>query len=340
MVSRSGDIKVMDFGIARAMSDARATMTSSVQIIGSVKYMSPEQARGQRVDARSDLYSTGCLMYELLTGRPSFTGDSSVAVLDQHVRQHPDPPSWLDQDIPPWGDTIVLRAMAKSPNDRYDTAADMRADIQRAASDPSDRAFARMASPPAAKPGEGHRARPFPAMTFGDNMAQTTTVTGNWQLPTSVDLEIRVPRVAPGGVPVVELRGTEGEFSVPLNVPDQRRLSQALVSLDAVRLRLPFPQPEVQAAIRDLGALLFSALLPGQARMLYFVHRSASHRLGSYLRLVLRIGPQELAALPWELMWDEESGIFPCLDHPFVRYVEQPLPADPLHLTAPVRFLA
>ena len=74
MVSRSGDIKVMDFGIARAMSDARATMTSSVQIIGSVKYMSPEQARGQRVDARSDLYSTGCLMYELLTGRPPFTG--------------------------------------------------------------------------------------------------------------------------------------------------------------------------------------------------------------------------------------------------------------------------
>jgi beta-lactam-binding protein with PASTA domain/tRNA A-37 threonylcarbamoyl transferase component Bud32 len=134
MVTRNGDIKVMDFGIARAMSDAQATMTQTAQVIGTAQYLSPEQARGERVDSRSDLYSTGCLMYELLTGRPPFTGDSPVAIAYQHVRENPIPPSRLDPDIPPWADAIVLKAMAKSPNDRYQTAAEMQADIQRAAS--------------------------------------------------------------------------------------------------------------------------------------------------------------------------------------------------------------
>jgi eukaryotic-like serine/threonine-protein kinase len=134
MVTRNGDIKVMDFGIARAMSDAQATMTQTAQVIGTAQYLSPEQARGERVDARSDLYSTGCLVYELLTGRPPFTGDSPVAIAYQHVRENPVPPSRLDPSLPPWADSIVLKAMAKSPNDRYQSAAEMAADIQRAAS--------------------------------------------------------------------------------------------------------------------------------------------------------------------------------------------------------------
>ncbi len=134
MVTRNGDIKVMDFGIARAMSDAQATMTQTAQVIGTAQYLSPEQARGERVDARSDLYSTGCLMYELLTGRPPFTGDSPVAIAYQHVRENPIPPSRLDPDLPPWADAIVLKAMAKAPGDRYQSAAEMQADIQRAAS--------------------------------------------------------------------------------------------------------------------------------------------------------------------------------------------------------------
>ncbi len=134
MVTRNGDIKVMDFGIARAMSDTQATMTQTAQVIGTAQYLSPEQARGERVDARSDLYSTGCLMYELLTGRPPFTGDSPVAIAYQHVRENPVPPSRLDPSLPPWADSIVLKAMAKSPADRYQSAAEMNADIQRAAS--------------------------------------------------------------------------------------------------------------------------------------------------------------------------------------------------------------
>ncbi len=132
MLTRSGDVKVMDFGIARAVSDAQATMTQTAQVIGTAQYLSPEQARGERVDARSDLYSTGCLLYELLTGRPPFTGDSPVAIAYQHVRENPVPPSRVDPEIPAWADSIVLKAMEKDPGDRYQSAGEMRNDIQRA----------------------------------------------------------------------------------------------------------------------------------------------------------------------------------------------------------------
>ncbi|HXZ70258.1 MAG TPA: Stk1 family PASTA domain-containing Ser/Thr kinase [Streptosporangiaceae bacterium] len=134
MLTRTGEVKVMDFGIARAVSDAQATMTQTAQVIGTAQYLSPEQARGERVDARSDLYSTGCLLYELLTGRPPFLGDSPVAIAYQHVRENPVPPSQLDPEIPAWAYSIVLRAMAKDPAQRYQSAADMRTDIQRALS--------------------------------------------------------------------------------------------------------------------------------------------------------------------------------------------------------------
>jgi beta-lactam-binding protein with PASTA domain/tRNA A-37 threonylcarbamoyl transferase component Bud32 len=134
MLNRQGEIKVMDFGIARAVADTQATMTQTAQVIGTAQYLSPEQARGERVDARSDLYSVGCLLYELLTGRPPFTGDSPVSIAYQHVREAPVPPSRVDPDLPDWADPIVLRAMEKDPNDRYQSAAEMRSDIQRALS--------------------------------------------------------------------------------------------------------------------------------------------------------------------------------------------------------------
>ena len=98
----------MDFGIARAMDDMGATMTQTSAVIGTAQYLSPEQARGEQVDARSDLYSTGCLLYELLTGRPPFVGDSPVSVAYQHVREEPVPPSQIDPDLPPAVDAVVL----------------------------------------------------------------------------------------------------------------------------------------------------------------------------------------------------------------------------------------
>jgi eukaryotic-like serine/threonine-protein kinase len=134
MLTRTGDVKVMDFGIARALAGGQVTLTQTAQVIGTVQYMSPEQARGERVDARSDLYSTGCLLYELLAGRPPFSGDSPVAIAHQHVRENPVPPSQGDPQIPRWADAIVLKAMAKNPEGRYQNAAEMRAAIQRAKS--------------------------------------------------------------------------------------------------------------------------------------------------------------------------------------------------------------
>jgi beta-lactam-binding protein with PASTA domain/tRNA A-37 threonylcarbamoyl transferase component Bud32 len=131
MLTPNGGVKVMDFGIARAVADTSATMTQTAAVIGTAQYLSPEQARGETVDARSDLYSTGCLLYELLAGRPPFVGDSPVSVAYQHVREAPVPPSQLDPEITPEIDAVVLKALAKDPDDRYQSAAEMRADIAR-----------------------------------------------------------------------------------------------------------------------------------------------------------------------------------------------------------------
>ncbi|WP_242910721.1 Stk1 family PASTA domain-containing Ser/Thr kinase [Actinomadura terrae] len=131
MMTRAHEVKVMDFGIARAMADSAATMTQTAQVIGTAQYLSPEQARGERVDARSDIYSTGCVLYELLTGKPPFTGDSPVAIAYQHVREEPVPPSQVDPDIPQWADAIVLKAMAKDAAHRYQNATEFRQEIQR-----------------------------------------------------------------------------------------------------------------------------------------------------------------------------------------------------------------
>ncbi|MEU8887262.1 Stk1 family PASTA domain-containing Ser/Thr kinase [Streptomyces sp. NPDC048442] len=130
MLTRNGQVKVMDFGIARAMGDSGMTMTQTSAVIGTAQYLSPEQAKGEQVDARSDLYSTGCLLYELLAVRPPFIGDSPVAVAYQHVREEPQPPSNFDPEITPDMDAIVLKALTKDPDYRYQSADEMRADIE------------------------------------------------------------------------------------------------------------------------------------------------------------------------------------------------------------------
>jgi serine/threonine-protein kinase len=132
MITPQGTVKVMDFGIARAVSDSAATMTSTAAVIGTAQYLSPEQARGESVDARSDVYSMGCLLYELVTGEPPFTGDSPVSVAYQHVREDPRVPSTINRGIPAELDAILLKAMSKNPANRYQSAADMRSDLLRA----------------------------------------------------------------------------------------------------------------------------------------------------------------------------------------------------------------
>lgn len=132
MINAHGDAKVMDFGIARAVSDSLSETTSGSAVMGTAQYLSPEQARGETVDARSDIYAIGCVMYELLTGRAPFTGESAVAIAYQHVNEIPVAPSQIDPAIATSLDAIVLHALAKHPSQRYQTAAQMRADVERA----------------------------------------------------------------------------------------------------------------------------------------------------------------------------------------------------------------
>ena len=129
MIDKSGAVKVMDFGIARAMSDTSATMTQTSAVMGTAQYLSPEQARGIKVDPRSDIYSMGCVLFELLTGEPPFTGDSPVAVAHQHVHEDPPWPSHVKPEIPRELDSVVLKAMSKNKDNRYQSAADLRADL-------------------------------------------------------------------------------------------------------------------------------------------------------------------------------------------------------------------
>jgi eukaryotic-like serine/threonine-protein kinase len=130
MITRAGAVKVMDFGIARALGEGQ-NVTQTAAVIGTAQYLSPEQARGEAVDARSDVYAAGCVLFELLTGEPPFTGDSPVAVAYQHVREDPRSPSEVNPAIPAALDAVILKALSKNPANRYQSAAELRADLVR-----------------------------------------------------------------------------------------------------------------------------------------------------------------------------------------------------------------
>ncbi|MGP9651048.1 Stk1 family PASTA domain-containing Ser/Thr kinase [Glutamicibacter sp. AOP38-B1-38] len=121
MLTDEGHVKLMDFGIARAM-DTSATMTQTAAVVGTAQYFSPEQARGELVDYRSDIYSAGCLFYELVTHQPPFTGDSPVSVAYQHVGENPVPPSEVNSDLPEIYDPVVLKSLAKERDQRFQSA--------------------------------------------------------------------------------------------------------------------------------------------------------------------------------------------------------------------------
>jgi beta-lactam-binding protein with PASTA domain len=157
MLTPTGGIKVMDFGIARAVDETTTSLTQTAAVIGTAQYFSPEQARGETVDTRSDIYATGCLLYELLVGRPPFTGETSLSIAYQHVREEPKPPSELDPRISSDIDAITLKALAKDREDRYQSAREMRADIARVlVGQPAAAAFEPVSNtqPLAAIPGE------------------------------------------------------------------------------------------------------------------------------------------------------------------------------------------
>jgi eukaryotic-like serine/threonine-protein kinase len=131
MISKTGSVKVMDFGVARA-GDGGSTLTTATSVIGSALYHSPEQCRGEAGSARSDIYATGCVVYEMLCGAPPFTGTSPIAVASRHVREAPRPPSEVRQGVPRGVDAVILKALSKNPANRQQTAAELRRDLARA----------------------------------------------------------------------------------------------------------------------------------------------------------------------------------------------------------------
>ncbi len=132
LITRDGGVKVADFGIARAISDSSdQNLTKTGSVMGTATYFSPEQARGAAVDPRSDLYSLGVVLYEMIIGRPPFSGDSAVAIAYKHVQENPVPPRRIDPNLPETLEAITLKTLAKNPANRYPSAQDMRADLRR-----------------------------------------------------------------------------------------------------------------------------------------------------------------------------------------------------------------
>ncbi len=174
MLTQNGQVKVMDFGIARALASGATTMTQTSAVIGTAQYLSPEQARGEPVDARSDVYAAGCVLFELLVGHPPFVGDSPVSVAYQHVREDPKAPSDINHDVPPAVDAIVLKALAKNPLNRYQSSQEMRADALRAVA--------------------GRPVMATPVMTEAETMAMT----GAYRQPAAATT---INRPVPGGMP-------------------------------------------------------------------------------------------------------------------------------------------
>ncbi|MFE4977183.1 protein kinase [Kitasatospora sp. NPDC056651] len=198
-ITNAGAVKVMDFGIARALTGGATTMTQTGMVMGTPQYLSPEQALGKPVDHRSDLYAAGCMLYELLTLRPPFTGDTPLSVVYQHVQDPPVPPSQVNGRVPAGLDPLVLRSLAKNPDDRFQDADEFRAHVQHALREMHGAAGAGWVGGAAGDTGATQVLRPdqaattaFGAVRPGDQTSVLPYSTGGPQAPVS-------PYLAAGG---------------------------------------------------------------------------------------------------------------------------------------------
>lgn len=179
MLTPAGGVKVLDFGIAKALADTATRLTSTGGMVGTPAYLSPEQIDGADVDGRTDIYSLGCLLYELLSGRPPFTGDSPFAVMNQHLSKAPDAPSALRPEVPAAVDAVVLRALAKRADERYPDAASFRAALEQVHEAARQTVSAVPAPPPIATAPTAHAYRPGPAWASAGNGA-AAVAPGGW----------------------------------------------------------------------------------------------------------------------------------------------------------------
>jgi beta-lactam-binding protein with PASTA domain/tRNA A-37 threonylcarbamoyl transferase component Bud32 len=242
MLARNGDVKVMDFGIARAVADSGATMTQTANVLGTAQYLSPEQARGETVDARSDVYSTGCLLYELLTGRPPFQGESPVAVAYQHVRENPVPPSTLNPDVGSEADAIVMKALTKNPANRYQSAAEMRTDIERALqgatvsappvmAEPPTQALAAVTEPPSEDEGKSRKGA-YIALTIGVIVVLAGLGWAAWAFLGGENNNVTVPNVVGEKLKTAQATLEEAEFVVEVETQNSEEPKNQVLTQD------------------------------------------------------------------------------------------------------------
>ena len=247
MVTRHGEVKVTDFGIARVTSNETVAQTAAV--LGTASYLSPEQAQGQPVDARSDIYSLGCVLYEMVTGRPPFTADSAVAVASRHVLETPTPPSQINPDVSPELEAVILRALSKNPENRYQSAEEMKADLERARTGRSVAASPVM--PPSATTQVIHRAEPQPTAVLPPSQGQPAEPergTPGWLIALIVILVLGVlgvllwlfAREILGGAPEEQ---TPQTVTVPDVVGERRRDAIDMIEGEGLTVGEVTPEP-------------------------------------------------------------------------------------------------
>lgn len=237
MVTDSGHVKLMDFGIARA-TDNSATMTQTAAVVGTAQYFSPEQARGEQVDFRSDIYSAGCLFYELMTGKPPFTGDSPVSVAYQHVGEIPPAPSEVAQDVDPIFDPVVAKVLSKERDDRFQSAGAFALALENALngiefhedqSTPATYTLPIYGTHDSTEPGFAAQAAPMttehPVFTTHDEPVETTRHRSNRGLIVLLSL-IAVVAVAIASFLVIRSIQAEAEKRAPIAVPEVLEMSE------------------------------------------------------------------------------------------------------------------
>ncbi|GAB3148245.1 Stk1 family PASTA domain-containing Ser/Thr kinase [Micromonospora sonneratiae] len=248
MLTLTGQVKVMDFGIARALASGATTMTQTSAVIGTAQYLSPEQARGEAVDARSDVYAAGCVVFELLCGHPPFVGDSPVSVAYQHVREDPPTPSDINPDVTPAIDAIILKALSKNPLNRYQSAAEMRADLLRAAAGRPVMATPVLRQdetvpmqPSASRPAAGAGARPAPARVV-NNRRRTSA----WVLATLSGLGVLAVIALVAGIVLSQ----QGEKAVQVPTVVGKSQAEAVTELEKANLTYKVGEADFNATCK------------------------------------------------------------------------------------------